>query len=229
MSFSNTSKDQSLYSWHLKDKKETTTNHPLSKKTRTQKIYIYEIKKANTTNHPKPTRSFIHHQREEMVSKTSCVGTFPHSCDMNQRATWVTWGTPRRDLSPQVGLEAQGSAWGPLGSHLPQHHAQGPMDPSTDAEQTRCTSAPGPRYPWSLGYWYMLIAVSGYQHTLITGAMFGPSAFVYLGENGWICLYLCRADVTGCYFQPGCHGNNQASAPVSSSIYNLLILFHLSD
>lgn len=40
--------------------------------------------------------------------------------------------------------------------------------------------------------------------------------------NGWIRLYLYRADVTPSYFQPGCHGNHKASAPVRSSIYNLL-------
>lgn len=40
--------------------------------------------------------------------------------------------------------------------------------------------------------------------------------------NGWIRLYLYRADVTPSYFQPSCHGNHKASAPVRSSIYNLL-------
>lgn len=60
--------------------------------------------------------------------------------------------------------------------------------------------------------------------------VFAPTSLTSGGNGGRMRLYLCSAgDVTGSYFQPGCHGNHQASAPVSGSIYNLLILFHLSD
>jgi hypothetical protein len=58
-------------------------------------------------------------------------------------------------------------------------------------------------------------------HMLISRTSLLPLEPACLG-NGWIWLYLYRADVTPSYFQPGCHGNHKASAPVRSSIYNLL-------
>lgn len=172
-----------------------------------------------------------------MVSKMNRAGTCPLSC----AARAVTWTKEPRGQAGRHGA-CQEEPWAPLGQawgcgaglstgHMGQPSSSAPA-PGPTALSPAC-HAPGalrrPRYPRLLGHLHMLIAMSGYLPVLITGAMFGPSAFAYLGENGWIWLYLCRADVTGCYFQPGCHGNNQASAPVSSSIYNLLILFHLSD
>lgn len=147
------------------------------------------------------------------------------------------WGTtghagrrPEPPARPSLGLWSRAQR-GARGAAIFLSTCTGAHGSLPCVPRTRCASAAGasPQYPRLLGHLHMLIAMSGYLHALITGAMFGPSAFAYLGENGWIRLYLCRADVTGCYFQPGCHGNNQASAPVSSSIYNLLILFHLSD
>lgn len=102
LSFSNVRKDQSLHSWQFKDKRE---NKPKSSRKRQIKNMIATKWKERTKT--KPTRSFLHLQKEEMVSKPSCLVS-PLTCNTAAvrwirgatRATGASLGTSREDLSP---------------------------------------------------------------------------------------------------------------------------------
>lgn len=148
------------------------------------------------------------------------------------RASPVTEG---EDLSPQPGHGAEKShtaALHPSVANAEEVWGGEIWPPSVPARGPRyfCFARSELDVPW---WWTGTTGVAGiFAYVNCNVKVFVPAALTSSGgnSNDRIRIYLCCAgDVTCSYFQPCCHGNHQASAPVSSSIYNLLILFHLSD
>lgn len=149
-------------------------------------------------------------------------------------AAWATGASPAtggEDLSPQPGHGAEKSHAAALHPNVANAERCG-VEASVPARGPRhfCCARSELHVPW---WWTGTPGVAGiFAYVNCNVKVFVPAALTSSGGNSddRIRIYLCRAgDVTGSYFQPCCHGNHQASAPVSSSIYNLLILFHLSD